>query len=143
MCRYIASVVAHLTRVRPEAEGASDQDRPGPGRIPAIPPHHSPQCAHALSGSVGRVTPMTITGRMPVLVCRCVKVGGAVPARSAHRRPADNAAARRPGGEAVMPNPVYLEPLVKSVAGANPSPPLLSYTALFRSRRGAHCSTAR
>src|SRR5919109_2517692 len=32
MCSYIASVVAHLTRVRPEAEGASDQDRPGPGR---------------------------------------------------------------------------------------------------------------
>src|SRR6266511_2503114 len=123
MCRYIASVVAHLTRVRPEAEGASDQDRPGPGRIPAIPPHHSPQCAHALSGSVGRVTPMTITGRMPVLVCRCVKVGGAVPARSAHRRPAANAAARRPGGEAVMPNPVYLEPQAKAVADANANPP--------------------
>src|SRR6266498_271605 len=123
MCRYIASVVAHLTRVRPEAEGASDQDRPGPGRIPAIPPHHSPQCAHALSGSVGRVTPMTITGRMPVLVCRCVKVGGAVPVRSAHRRPAANAAARRPGGEAVMPNPVYLEPQAKAVADANANPP--------------------
>src|SRR6266704_5901811 len=36
MCRSTASVVAHLTRVRPEAQGASDQDRPGPGRIPAI-----------------------------------------------------------------------------------------------------------
>jgi hypothetical protein len=28
-------------RVRPEAEGASDQDRPGPRRIRAIPPHRS------------------------------------------------------------------------------------------------------
>src|SRR6266540_1511627 len=100
MCRSIASVVAHLTRVWPEVEGASGQDRPGPGRIPAIPPHHSPQCAHALPGSVGRLTPMTITWRTPVLVCRCVKMGGAVPARSGHRRPEE---------EAVMPNPVYLQ----------------------------------
>ena len=40
-CSSMASVVAHLTRVRPEAEGASDQDRRGPGRIRAIPPHRS------------------------------------------------------------------------------------------------------
>ena len=37
----MASVVAHLTRVRPEAEGASDQDRRGPGLIRAIPPHRT------------------------------------------------------------------------------------------------------
>ena len=41
MCSSIVSVVADLTRVRPEAEGASDQDRPGLGRIRAIPPHRS------------------------------------------------------------------------------------------------------
>jgi hypothetical protein len=41
MCRSVASVVAQLTRVRPEAEGAIGQDRPGPGRIPAIAPHRS------------------------------------------------------------------------------------------------------
>jgi hypothetical protein len=41
MCSSMASVVAHLTPVRPEAEGASDQDRPGPGRIQAIPPHRT------------------------------------------------------------------------------------------------------
>src|SRR6266498_3347909 len=70
MCRYIASVVAHLTRVRPEAEGASDQDRPGPGRIPAIPPHHSPQCAHALSGrvSVRILRPHGASRPLPVIV---------------------------------------------------------------------------
>jgi hypothetical protein len=37
----MASVVAHLTRVRPEAKGASDQDRKGPGRIRAIPPQRT------------------------------------------------------------------------------------------------------
>ena len=42
MCSSMASVVvAHLTRVRPEAEGASGQDRRGPGRIRAIPPHRT------------------------------------------------------------------------------------------------------
>src|SRR6266545_913890 len=41
LCSCMASVIAHLTRVRPEAEGASDPDRPGPGRIRAIPPHRS------------------------------------------------------------------------------------------------------
>jgi hypothetical protein len=41
MCKSIASVVAHLTRVRPQAEGAIGQNPPGLGRIPAIAPHHS------------------------------------------------------------------------------------------------------
>ena len=41
MCSSMASVVAHLTRVRSKAEGARDQDRQGPGRIRAIPPHRT------------------------------------------------------------------------------------------------------
>jgi hypothetical protein len=41
MCRYLASVVAYLTRVPAEVEGASHQDRPGPGRSRVIPPHRS------------------------------------------------------------------------------------------------------
>jgi hypothetical protein len=61
---------------------------------------------------------MTIAWRMPVLVCRCVKVGGAVPARSGHRRPAATAAAGRPGGGSPA-QPVDLEPLAKAVAVAN------------------------
>ena len=41
MCSSMASVVAHLARVWPEAKGARDQDRLGPGRIRAIPPQRT------------------------------------------------------------------------------------------------------
>jgi hypothetical protein len=63
---------------------------------------------------------MTITWHMLVLVCRRAKVGSAVCARSGHRCPPATAAAGRPGGEAVIPNPVDLDPPAKAVADANP-----------------------
>jgi hypothetical protein len=59
---------------------------------------------------------MTISWPMPVLVGRCAKVGGAVHARSGHRGPEE---------EAVMPNPVDLEPQAKAVVDANANPPYL------------------
>jgi len=55
---------------------------------------------------------MTITWPMAVLG-RCAKVSGAVRARSGRRRPE----------EAVMANPVDLEPQAKAVVDANAAPP--------------------
>src|SRR5829696_8895354 len=104
MCSPMASVVVHLTRVRPEAEGASDQDRQGPGRIRVIPPHRTAM------GSVppGRVGPVADADQLAHagagLSLR--EGGGAVRARSGRRRPEE---------EAVMPSPVDLEPQAKAV----------------------------
>ena len=118
MCRSVASVVAHLTRVRPQAEGASRQDRPGPGRIPAIgrtapalctragwqrrtPDADDEHPAHAGAGlslrEGGRCRPRSIRSPSPRSNCCC-------------------RATRRRGSPA---QPVDLEPPAKAVADAN------------------------
>jgi hypothetical protein len=101
MCSFMASVVAHLTRVRPGAEGASDQDRLGPGRI-----RPSRRTAPAMcSAPPGRVGPVADVDQL----------AHAVRARSGRRRPE----------EAVVPSPVDLEPQAKAVVDANANPPYL------------------
>jgi acetyl esterase len=59
---------------------------------------------------------MTSTWRTPVLVGRSANVGGGVRGRSGHRRPEE---------EAVVPDPVDLEPQARAVADANANPPYL------------------
>jgi hypothetical protein len=72
MCSSMASVVAHLTRVRPGAKGARDQDRQGPG---ASEPSRrtAPAMCSAPPGRVGPVADVDQLA-MPVLICRCAKV---------------------------------------------------------------------
>jgi hypothetical protein len=109
------------------ARGRSSE-RPGPAGSRGASSHPAaplPRCGHALPGSVGRLTPMMITWRMPVLVGGGAKV--AVPSAL------DPVAVARPqlllpGGpeeEAGMPNPVYLEPQAKAVVDATANPPYL------------------
>ena len=117
----MASVVAHLTRVRP-AEGASDQDQRGPG---ASEPSRrtAPAMCSAPPGRVGRLSRCRSAGLCGAWLS-LREGGGAV--RSIRTPCAGSTAvAGRPEEEAVMPNPVDLEPQAQAVVDANADPPYL------------------
>jgi hypothetical protein len=84
MCSFMASVVAHLTRVRPGAEGASDQDRLGPGRIRPSR-RTAPAMCSAPPGKVGPVADVEFADQIDQLDSLTSSTSGTSPRWSSSR----------------------------------------------------------